>query len=114
MKQEMEVIEAMTYEQWEKIHAENARYEARCRQNEWNRKHAEEQERREYFCRQKFYGGSILFVLLILNLAIKSGCLLILSVIPAMIGIELIKSDKMLIYGRYYDEHGGTDQWKDF
>lgn len=85
-----------------------ARGEARKRQNRWNAKHEEERARREYFCKQRFYGLLEVMAVLLITLIIGNYAFGAM----ALPGICLMCSRKMLLINDYYWTHGGDRQWK--
>lgn len=106
--EEMEFIEVMTAERWKERYIQEARTEARVRQNRWNEKHIADRERREYFCRQKFYGIiGVMFILFLTVLTENLVCAVL--VIPAIV---IIFTKKMVLVNEYYWTHGGAEQWK--
>lgn len=79
-----------------------------CMQKKLEKIRYEEQERRRYFCNQKFIGLIIVVLDLLLTLIIGNMACIVLA-IP---GIGLIFTKKMAIVNEYFWSHGGTDQWK--
>lgn len=109
----MEVIEVMTYEDWENLHMHKWRAEARERQIRWNKKHACDAERRRYYCNQRFLGILIIIVALIPFLATFNLVWLLLGSIGVILGIGMIVTKKMVIVNNYWWTHGGPEQqWK--
>lgn len=84
-------------------------------QRELDKIKVEQNEKRKYFCNQKLFGCVMLLIGIIgsLLLTVISWDIrwLIVGLIPVMIGIKLIVTDKMYIVNDYWWKHGGDKQY---
>ena len=109
--EKVEEIVCMTYEQWEELHIQRARMEARSRQRRWREKHEADRKKREYFCMQRFIGGLIAAASLVVFLAFRVPGM-ILGSMGIIVGLYMAITKKMVIVNDYWFENGGADQWK--
>ena len=107
----VEEIVCMTYEQWEELHNQRARMEARSRQRRWREKHEADRERRTYFCNQKFIGGLVAAGSLVVFLAFHIPGM-ILGSMGIIAGSYMAITKKMVIVNDYWYKNGGADQWE--